>query len=124
MSIINNNKNKMPKVDGGLDGMAAFRALLKDKGVHAHNENPNKNKLFVTYTRCNVHENEIADDGVIFYHADIVLFDEYGHPNTATTLFHVSLLAEEQKGEEAVKAELNEIVNQKMRALVALHKNS
>lgn len=115
MSIVNDN---------GLTGMAAFRALLKSKGVHTQSQNPNKNKLFVTYTRCNVHGEEIAEDDVIFYYAEITLYDEHGHPNTATTLFHVSLLAETQKGEEAVKAELNEIVNQKMRALVSLRRNS
>lgn len=124
MSIINDNKNKLPKLDGGLEGMKAFRSLLKEKGVHTNKENPNKNKLFVTYTRCNVHEDEIAPEGVIFYFADIVLYDEHGHPNTASTLFHVSMLAEEQKGEEAVRAELNQIVDQKMRALVALRRNS
>lgn len=118
MSIINDN---------GLTGMKAFRKLMKDvkgNGVHTQNDNPNKNRLDVTYTRCNVFGEQVAPEGCIFYHANITLYDETGHPNTGTTLFHVNQVAEDQRGQKAIEEELNQICLTQMRAAVNLHRSN
>jgi hypothetical protein len=125
MSIIGSNKNKLPKLDAGLDGMAAFRALIKQKNIHTQSpqsQQDQKNKLFVTYTLLESYDIDgktiEPKDNEVFYHADIQHFDKTGHLNTGTTVFHVNKIALQQQGEEAVKLELNKIVAEKMKLLL------
>lgn len=104
--------------------MDLFRELLKEKNLKTGTVCEKRNKLEVTYTRSRMRDKLVAPKGSIWYHADIKHYDETGHLNTGYTVFQVSLIAEKQKGEEAVKSELNQIVATKMKALIELHKNS
>ena len=129
MSIIGSNKNKLPKLDAGLEGMAAFRALLKQKNIHtqAPQTRPDqKNQLYVTYTLLESYDLDgktiEPKENEVFYHADIQHFDHTGHLNTGTTVFHVNKIALEQRGEEEVQAELNKIVQEKMGLLLNFKK--
>lgn len=117
--------------DKGLDGMAAFRQLLKETKTRTSPPQAapdQRNKLYVEYTILESYtKNDVLitpKENEVLYHADIQHFDSTGHLNTGTTVFHVNKIAIEQQGEEAVKAELNQLVATKFRALLELHKNS
>lgn len=128
MSILGSNKNKLPIIGAGLEGMNAFRELIRQNKMqtaHPASNPAQTNKLFVTYIRSKSGADGVkAQRNTVWYHADIQHYDATGHLNTGKTSFLVSIVAEKQNGEDAVKAELNQIVATKMKAVIDLHKNS